>query len=145
MDMNSETLQAISLFGDLSEKQLKKIARLCSVKSISPGQPFFREGEQGKTVYLVPQGELEILFTSSGDSLACIEWVGAGDVLGIQALVPPHRYLTTARGVTEGTLLAINTVRLNELFQQDGQLAHMLLARLMGAALNRLAGLRART
>lgn len=54
MDMDVKKLRAFSLFGDLTEEQLKQIVSICSVESIPPGQQFFQEGEQGKTVYLVP-------------------------------------------------------------------------------------------
>jgi CRP-like cAMP-binding protein len=142
MAVDVAMLQTIPLFGDLTKTQLEKIANLCSEKSISCGETFFKEGEHGNTFFVVPRGEIEVLLTVGKDALACLKWVGVGEILGIQALAPPYRYSSTGRSVTEGTLLAIDAVKLDQLFQQDSQLAFSFLTSLMGAALNRIDGLR---
>jgi CRP-like cAMP-binding protein len=137
MAVDVAMLQTIPLFGNLSETQLKKIANLCSEKPISCGETFFKEGEPGKTFFVVPRGEIKILLTVGGDTLACIKWFSIGEMLGIQALVPPYRYSATGHSVTEGTLLAIDAAQLEQLFQQDSRLAFSFLTCLMGAALTR--------
>jgi CRP-like cAMP-binding protein len=144
MAVDVATLQTLSLFKDLTADQLEKVARLCSQEHISPGQTFFREGEPGKTIFVVKKGEVEVLHTVGGDALASMEWIGAGDVLGIRALFPPYRYLSTARSLTDGTLLEIDVVKLRELFPQDSQLAISILENSTRTILNRIASLRAR-
>lgn len=144
MAVDVAMLQTIPLFGNLTETQLEKIANLCSEKPISCGETFFKEGEPGKTFFVVPRGEIEVLLTVGKDALACLKWVGVGEILGIQALVPPYRYSSTGRSVTEGILLAVDAVKLDKLFQQDSRLAFSFLTSLMGTALNRIDGLRTR-
>lgn len=142
MAVDVATLRALSLFDGLTEDQLDKVANLCSEMPVFPGQTFFREGEPGKSIFVLPRGEVEILYTAGGDAMACREWVSVGEVLGSRALVPPYRYLTTLRSITEGTLLVIDAIKLGELFRQDGQLAKSILARLMSAILSWIATLR---
>jgi CRP-like cAMP-binding protein len=144
MAVDVAMLRSLSLFEDLNESQLEKVAKLCLEKSFSGGEAIFKEGEPGKTIFVLSHGEVEVLFTACGDALAYMGWIGAGDILGIRALVPPYRYSSTARGVTESTLLAVDTTELGELFQQDSGLASSLLVGLIGAALNRIDGLRSR-
>jgi CRP-like cAMP-binding protein len=144
MAVDVAMLRALSLFKDLTADQLEKVARLCSQKYISPGQAFFREGEPGKTIFVVKKGEVEVLHTVGGDALASMEWIAAGDVLGIRALFPPYRYLSTARSLTDGTLLEIDVVKLRELFPQDSQLAILILENSTLTILNRIASLRVR-
>jgi CRP-like cAMP-binding protein len=144
MAVDVAMLQALSLFEDLTAAQLERIAGLCSEKCISPGQAFFREGEPGKTIFVVKKGEVEVLHTVGGDALASMEWIAAGDVLGIRALFPPYRYLSTARSLTDGTLLEIDVIKLRELFPQDSQLAISILENSTRTILNRIANLRAR-
>ena len=143
MGVNVALLRGLSLFKELSEDQLEKVADLCSEMPVFPGQTFFREHEPGKAIFVLPRGEVEILYTAGGDAMACREWMGVGEVLGVRALIPPYRYLTTARSITEGTLLSIDAVKLGELFQRDGQLAKSILARLMSVILSRIGTLRA--
>jgi CRP-like cAMP-binding protein len=144
MGLDAALLRKLPPFSSLSEDQLGKVAGLCAEKTISAGQLFFREGEPGIAIFVVPQDEVEVLFTAGGDALACREWVGTGEVLGIQAFFPPYRYLSTARSLTEGCLLAIDTVKLRELIEQDSRLAISIHECLMQAMLNRAVGLRSK-
>lgn len=142
MSVNVALLRDLSLFRYLTEDQLEKVANLCSEMPVFPGQPFIIEGEPGKAIFMLPRGEVEILYTAGGDVMASREWVSVGDILGVRALVPPYRYSTTVRSITEGTLLSIDAIKLGELFQQDGRLAKCLLACLMRAILSRNTTLR---
>jgi CRP-like cAMP-binding protein len=142
MGVNVALLRDLSLFSDLTEHQLEKVASLCSEMTVFPGQAFFKEGEPGRAIFVLPRGEVEILYTAGGEAMMGREWVSVGEVLGTRALFPPYRYSTTVRCMTEGTLLAIDAIKLGELFQRDGQLAKFVLARLMSTVLSRMATLR---
>jgi CRP-like cAMP-binding protein len=142
MAVDAALLQGLSLFKELNEAQLENVASLCSEMTVFPGQAFFKEGESGKAIFVLPRGEVEILYTAGGEAMMGREWVGVGEVLGTWALFPPYRYSTTVRCMTEGTLLAIDAIKLGELFQRDGQLAKFVLARLMSTVLSRIGTLR---
>jgi CRP-like cAMP-binding protein len=145
MTVDVALVHGLSLFSSLSEEQLGKVAKLCSEKTISAGQTIHREGEPGKAIFMVLQGDVEVLFTAGGVALACMEWVRAGEILGIRAFFPPYRYLSTAHSLTEGRLLEINAIKLRELCEQDSRLAIFIHECLMQAMLNRVVGLRANT
>ena len=145
MGVDAALLRKLPPFRSLSEDQLGKLAGLCAEKTISAGQMFFREGEPGIAIFVVPQGDVEVLFTAGGNPLACREWVGTGEIMGIRAFFPPYRYLSTARSLTEGCLLAIDTVKLRELIEQDSRLAISIHECLMQAMLNRVTTLRSQT
>jgi CRP-like cAMP-binding protein len=133
MGVNVALLRGLSLFTSLSESQLEKVARICRKITIYPGQILFKEREAGDTIFLSLEADLEVLFTAGSDSMARMEWLGAGETLGTIALIPPHHYVSTARGLTEGTLLTINVDKLQKLYQQDGQLAVSMFTRMMSA------------
>jgi CRP-like cAMP-binding protein len=145
MAVDAKLLRGLSPFSSLSEEKLEKVAELCVERMISAGQIFFREGEPGIAIFVVPQGDVEVLFTIGREALASIEWVGTGEVLGIRAFIPPYRYLSTARCLTEGCMLAIDAVKLRELIEQDGRLAISIHECFMQAMLNRVASLRSKT
>ena len=123
MTVNVNLLKGLSLFNNLSESQLEKVARLCRKITVYPGQILFKEREPGHTIFVSMEADLEVLFTAGGDSMACMEWLGADETLGTIVLISPHQYVSTARGMTEGTLLAIDVDKMEQMFQQDGQLA----------------------
>jgi CRP-like cAMP-binding protein len=142
MGIDTALLRGLSVFRDLSRDQLEKVANLCTENPVFPGEAFIREGEPGKTIFVIPRGEIEILYTAGGEAMACREWVKAGEVLGVRSLAPPYRYTTTVRCITDGTLIAIDAIKLGELFQQDGRLAKCMSGCLMRAILNRNATFR---
>jgi hypothetical protein len=70
---------------------------LVNRETLAPGQILFRRGEPGSEMYLIVEGEVEIL--EFGKTL------GAGALLGEVALVvPSHRRTATARAVGPVTL-----------------------------------------
>lgn len=142
MTVNVNLLKGLSLFNNLSESQLEKVARLCRKITIYPGQLLFKEREPGHTIFVSMKADLEVLFTAGGDSMARMEWLGADETLGTIALIPPHTYGSTARGLTEGTLLAIDVDKMEMLFQQDGQLAVSMVPRLTSAYHRKTANLK---
>ncbi len=133
MAVNVAILRGLSLFTNLSESQLEKVAGICRKITVYPGQILFKEREPGHTIFLSIEADLEVLLTAGNDSMARMEWLGADETLGTIALIPPHQYVSTARGVTEGTLLAIDVDKLQKLFQQDGWLAVSMIPRMTSA------------
>ena len=131
MAVNINLLKGLSLFTNLNESQLEKVARLCRKMTIYPGQILFKEREPGHAIFVSLEADLEVLFTAGDDSMARMEWLGADSALGTIALIPPYQYVSTARGLTEGALLVIENDKMQKLFQQDGQLAVSMIPRLM--------------
>lgn len=133
MTVNVNLLRGLSLFTNLSESQLEKVAGLCRKITVYPGQILFKEREPGHTIFLSMEADLEVLFTAGDDSMARMEWLGADETLGTVVLIPPHQYVSTARGLTGGTLLAIDVDKMQKLLQQDGQLAVSMIPRITSA------------
>jgi CRP-like cAMP-binding protein len=142
MGVNVGLLRGFSLFTNLSESQLEKVAGICRKITVYPGQILFTERELGHVIFLSLEVGLEVLFTAGGDSMARMEWLGAGEILGTITLVPPHQYVSTARGMTEGTFLSIDIDKLQKLFQQDGRLAVSMIPRMMNACHRKIANMK---
>jgi len=142
MSVTVKELRELSLFTNLSESQLKKFAGLCRKITVYPGQLLFREREDGHIIFMSMEDDIEVLFTAGGESMACMEWLGAGEPLGTIALIPPHRYVSTARGLTNGTLLAIDVDKMQELIQEDGRLAIAMVPLIVSACHRKTANMR---
>ena len=52
MTVDVMCLRGLSLFTNLSEGQLEKVAGLCTKLSVLPGQILFREGELGHSIFV---------------------------------------------------------------------------------------------
>jgi CRP-like cAMP-binding protein len=144
MTVNIKLLRRLSLFTNLSDSQLEKIAGICRQMTVHPGQILFKEREPGHTIFLSLEDDLEVLFSVGFDSMARMEWLGAGETLGTIALAPPHQYVSTARGLTEGTLLAIDVDKMKKLLQQDGQLAISMIPQITSACNRQTANMKSK-
>ncbi len=84
------------LTGD-GEPSAGNLFAFVSRETLAPGQVLFKRGDAGDEMYLVVEGEIEIV--ELGKSM------GPGQVLGeVALLVPSHKRTATARAKTEVTL-----------------------------------------
>jgi signal transduction histidine kinase len=55
-----DELRKIPLFADLSEEDLERLYQMAETVSIPAGEPVLREGDQGDSLFVVLDGELEV-------------------------------------------------------------------------------------
>lgn len=83
-------------------------------KIFKPGDIIMKEGEPGKTAYLILKGKVKIT-KKSGRKEVALATLGPGDIVGEMALITGERRSATATalGETEATLLTGDVVRRN--------------------------------
>jgi CRP/FNR family cyclic AMP-dependent transcriptional regulator len=81
--------------------------------SFAAGQVIFAEGQAGNVLYVVKEGEVDILIHDQ-----VIETIGPGDVLGEMALIDQKPRSATAVARTDCQLVPINEARFKFLVQQ---------------------------
>lgn len=89
-----EQLANIPLFGDLPVKSLQRIERIATTRDYAEGDVIFDTGDEGVGVFLIVDGQVEVL--RDGTSLAKL---GAGDVFGEMALIDHYRRSATVRAL----------------------------------------------
>jgi CRP-like cAMP-binding protein len=82
-------------------------------KSFSAGQQIFREGQPGDVMYIVVEGNVDILV---GDKI--VETVGPGGILGEMALIDNKARSATAIAKTDCKLMPINKTHFVFLVQE---------------------------
>ena len=78
-----------------------------------PGQTIFREGEQGDSMYVVLEGEVEIRVKDRA-----IDTTGAGGIVGEMALVDNRPRSATAVAKTTCKLVPVNERQFNFMVQE---------------------------
>lgn len=101
--VNQATRQMASFQG-LEEGELSKIASLCRVVTFAPGETILQAGEQGKVMYMVMEGDIDIY---AADSNQLIGQIQQGDVLGEISMVTQQPYGATAIAYTNVKLAAL--------------------------------------
>ena len=112
-------LRAIGLFGALSDEVLTQFALTLSVKVIDPGITLFREGEDGREMFVVLQGELEVLKRSHRGTDARVALLGPGDWVGDMSIVDIQPRSASVRALAPTRLLRVSTADLDNVYRTD--------------------------
>lgn len=98
------------LLRGLSQAQLDQLASVLRPREVAPGEYVVREGEEADELYLVDEGELEVL--KSGQQVARF---GPGDTFGAMALLESQERTATIRALTPVRLRALSVADLRGL------------------------------
>ena len=75
-------------------------------QSVSAGMTIIREGEKGKTAYLIQSGCVNITVSKAGKEVELAQ-MGAGEIFGEMALVAEATRTATVKAVTDTNLIVI--------------------------------------
>ncbi|HKX25136.1 MAG TPA: cyclic nucleotide-binding domain-containing protein, partial [Actinomycetota bacterium] len=97
-----ERARTVPLFSSLTDEQLYPVARLMSERWIDDGEYLCRQGDRGSELYLVLDGEVEVIKESDGAS-SIVSVAGAGEALGDLAVLTdlPRAASLRARGLVK--------------------------------------------
>ena len=95
-------LKAVPLFQDLSAKELLPLGDIVEKLDMAAGVTLFSHGDQGERLYVIVEGEVEVLREQT--RLAVL---GPGECFGEMALLDRCRRSATARTLTDARMLAL--------------------------------------
>jgi NADH dehydrogenase len=81
-----------------------------------PGQVIFREGDRGDWLYVVTEGEVEVLRTTPGGGEQPVRRLGVGECFGEIALVSDAARSATVRAVSATNVLAVDREAFQAMF-----------------------------
>jgi len=90
-DGKIEALRSVSLFSELSQRDLEQVAQLADAVDLPAGHVLMREGQNGTQAFVIASGEAQV--EQGGRTLAT---VGPGSVLGEMALLAEGPRVATA-------------------------------------------------
>jgi CRP/FNR family cyclic AMP-dependent transcriptional regulator len=90
-DGKIEALRSVSLFSELSQRDLEQVAQLADAVDLPAGHVLMREGQNGTQAFVIASGEAQV--EQGGRTLAT---VGPGSVLGEMALLSEGPRAATA-------------------------------------------------
>jgi CRP-like cAMP-binding protein len=133
-------LKSMSLCRALSPAELDAIAAIVDARDVAAGAELFREGEPGDALYMVVQGEVDIVKRGpSGErSLARL---GPGSVLGEMSLITSEARSATARATTALHALRVPAQRFRASMQGGSAAALKITAAIAEVLAQRLANM----
>jgi CRP/FNR family transcriptional regulator len=127
------------LFQGLSESQLNSLIAIGTEIRILKGQWLFRENRPAEHIFILENGAVELVNTvDDGVELPIAIKRLPGSCFGTTALIPPYLYSLSARGVEDGSLLAIKQADIQNLIDKDRELGFTIMNNLAKHFLERL-------
>lgn len=117
--LSSSELRTIGLFGALSDEVLQHFATALKVQVIDIGSTLFREGDDGREMFVVLQGELEVLKRSHRGTEARVALLGPGDWVGDMSIVDVQPRSATVRALAPTRLLRVTASDLDAVYRTD--------------------------
>lgn len=122
MPMNP--LAHIPFFTDLPPEELDRLVTEMDIVNMNPGDILFREGDPGEHLYVVVNGELEILMAPDTDDELILNILYEGEYLGEMSLIQPGGHRTaSARARGEVVLLSLSRAQFRDLLQRHPELS----------------------
>jgi CRP/FNR family cyclic AMP-dependent transcriptional regulator len=112
-------LRNIGLFGALSDDVLEYLSTLLTVETPPAGATLFREGEDANAMFVVINGEVEVLKKSKRSVEARVAVLGPGDWFGEMSIVDIQPRSATVRALAPSRLLRVSSADLDALYRHD--------------------------
>ncbi len=97
LERDVETLRKIPLFTGLPTARLKLIAYTAEVVEFAPGEVIVRQGDRADAVYIVTEGEAEVLLQDADGHEIILTTMGQNSLFGETAVISKGRRTATVR------------------------------------------------
>ncbi len=136
----NEKLKNLSLFRELPDEIIEKIAPISSEESFGEDTLIFDEGTPGDTLYVIESGEVAIkkLISKEENTFKTLAVMREGNFFGEMALFESKPRSASAFANTACTLVKISGTEFQKLLKSDAQAASVLLSGFISVISNRL-------
>lgn len=112
-------LARIPIFAGLPERVMDLIAGKLRVVHVVPGAQLLREGEHARSMFVVREGELQILKHGKGGTEFKLAVLKTGDCVGEMSLIDIQPRSATARAIGAATLYVLDLSEIGKLYTGD--------------------------
>ena len=112
-------LRDVGLFGALSDEFLTHLVGTLSVLRILPGDTIFKDGDPAREMYVVLDGEIEVLKKSRRGRETRVAILGPNDCFGEMSIIDMQPRSATVRALGPARLLRISTEEMDSLYRHD--------------------------
>jgi CRP/FNR family cyclic AMP-dependent transcriptional regulator len=112
-------LREIGLFGALSDEVLEHLGANLHEKRVGPGEAVFREGEPAREMYVLLDGEMEVLKKSRRGRDQRVAILGPSDSFGEMSIIDMQQRSATVRALAPSRVLRISTEDMDALYRFD--------------------------
>jgi len=119
LEVDRAFLTRIPIFAGLPDRVMDLIAGVMRVVQVVPGAQLLREGEHARSMFIVRDGELQILKSGKGGAEYRLAVLKVGDCVGEMSLIDIQPRSATARAVGAATLYVLDLSEIGKLYTSD--------------------------
>jgi len=123
-----QLLGSVELFSELDREDLQAIAEVAQQRTVAKDTTILHAGDPAEAVFVVANGRVKIVTTSSDGKEFILTVLGAGQVFGEMALLESAPRSASVITVTTVGLLVINHQDFQHLLDSEPRIARRLLA-----------------
>lgn len=112
-------LREIGLFGALSDEVLEHLSKTLHEKRVGAGDVVFREGDPAREMYVLLDGEMEVLKRSRRGREQRVAILGPNDTFGEMSVIDMQARSATVRALAPSRVLRISTEDMDALYRYD--------------------------
>ncbi len=111
--------RSAAVFGGLEGRSLERVLSALEERDFPTGSTIFHAGELGRTMYLLAQGEVEVICTNGAGKSVSLLKLGPGECFGEMALVELQPRSATVRVRKRAKAYSLNNLDLYNLYRED--------------------------
>ncbi len=131
-------LKGLAIFDSLSGTQLAAVAGAMVQSDPKAGEPVFREGEPGDSLYVVISGVVEITTRITGDVEKTLIALRTGGVFGELSLLTGDARSATATATADTVLLSLDAAAFESLISRHPAVGRKMMSHLLSVIAGRL-------
>jgi aspartate ammonia-lyase len=124
----SEFLKRIELFRELNDDERAAVVELIEIREFDKDDLLFQENSRRKNLYLIYDGEIELLKRSPFGEEKRLSLFGKYDFLGEGSLMDDYPHSTTARALLKTVVFAISSDKFREFCSAQPELGMKILS-----------------
>ena len=113
------TLREIGLFGALSDEVLQHLASTLHTLRVPPGDTIFREDDAAREMYVVLEGEIEVVKKSRRGRDMRVAILGPSDCFGEMSIIDMQNRSASVRALAPSRLLRMASDDMDALYRFD--------------------------
>lgn len=102
-----ELLKGVELFAGLTQEQLERLARISRLVEVRDGETIFSQGEAGHTLYIIREGQVEVILEDPQAGGQTAVYLGRGQIFGEMALIDYGERSATIRCASRKAVLVV--------------------------------------
>ena len=113
-----ELLQRMPIFGGIRTEILQFLLGLCPIVSAPANEFFFREHDQGDSMFVLEMGKAAVLKSWRGQDYL-LQTLKEGDCFGEMAVMDLFPRSASVRAVEDCTAIPLSAAKLYQVYEQD--------------------------